>query len=78
MFPNQDNKYKFYFNCFIVYQQKENRSLKDEVSVLQQDVSTMEDQYDQQLQRTMHEAELSHAEDMTREQRSVKHVTYYS
>lgn len=54
--------------------EQENISLKDEVSVLQREVSTMEDQFDQQLQRSIHETELSHAEEMTREQRRIHEI----
>ena len=44
-------------------------TLREEVSVLRQEVTSMEDQYDRQLQRSIHEAELSHAEEISREQR---------
>ena len=49
--------------------QQENLALKDEINVLQQEIRAMEDRYDEQLQQTIHEAELSQREERTREQR---------
>ncbi|KAH3807970.1 centrosomal protein of 63 kDa-like isoform X2 [Dreissena polymorpha] len=54
--------------------EKENVSLKDELNVLRQDLTAMEDRYDDTLQRTIHEAEMSHAEEMAREQRRLQDI----
>jgi len=49
--------------------QSENVALKDEVNVLQKELTAMEEEYNDQLQRTIHETELSHADELSREHR---------
>jgi len=44
-------------------------ALKDEVNVLQKELTAMEEEYNDQLQRTIHETELSHADELSREHR---------
>lgn len=52
----------FLFQC-------ENVALKDELGVLQKEVTTMEDKYNDRLERTLHDAEISYADELSREQR---------
>ncbi|WAR12567.1 DEUP1-like protein [Mya arenaria] len=51
---------------------KDNVSLRDELGVMRQEVTALEDRFDHQLQRTIHEAEMSHTEELSREQRHLQ------
>ncbi|XP_052818212.1 centrosomal protein of 63 kDa-like [Mya arenaria] len=52
--------------------EKDNVSLRDELGVMRQEVTALEDRFDHQLQRTIHEAEMSHTEELSREQRHLQ------
>ena len=59
----------YYTSAYSLFTQQENQALKAEINVLHQEIRSLEDRYDDQLQQTIHEAEMSQHEERTREQR---------